>query len=130
MTGAVSAIERNRASLSLRTFVLTRPSTINAATNISGTDMAIRNSWSETTGFSELVAANRPRPWTAPAMEVNATNRIAVLTPGGPNRKAAQSTNGSGRYTRAGMLVPAVGQRKTRAQTAINARPSNAASVN
>src|SRR5262245_17370178 len=121
MTGAVSAIDRNRASLSLRPIAFKRPSAIRAARNISGVDMAMRNSCSETTWSAELAPANGPRPWTAPEIDMIATIRREMLTPSGPKRMAAQRRSGRGRYTRAGTLPsPALGQLKTRAQMAIN----------
>jgi hypothetical protein len=61
-TGAVSAIDRNLASLSRRTFVLARRSSINAAMSISGSEITTRNSWRERTFSPGVLAANGPRP--------------------------------------------------------------------
>jgi hypothetical protein len=61
-TGVVSAMERKRASLSVRAFVFWRRSSMSVARNISGMDTVIRNSWSESTLSVEALTAKGPRP--------------------------------------------------------------------
>src|SRR5262249_8576344 len=129
-TGAVSASVRNRASLSPRTFVFSRRSSIRAARNISGMEIVIRNKCSASTFSVGLLVAKGPCPWIAPEIDKNATINRDVLTPSGPNRTAAQRRNGRGRYTSAGTLPSTgVGQKKTPTPIAISPQPSRQASI-
>ena len=114
-TGAPSAIERKRASLSLSMLARWRRSSMSVARNISGTDIVTRNNWSASTLSTGVLTANGPRPWTAPEIDRDATTRSDVLTPAGPNRTAAQRRNGRGRYTSSGNpALPRVRPLKTR----------------
>jgi hypothetical protein len=118
-TGALSAIERNRSSLSRSALVRARRSATSAARNMSGVEATARNNCNASTLASALAMTKGPRPWTTPEIDRSATIRSAALTPGGPKRTAAQSRSGKGRYTSVGTL-PSVagGRRKTPTLTA------------
>jgi hypothetical protein len=61
ITGAVSAIERKRVSLSLKALVALGPSSVGASRDNCGIDAASRKNWSDTQGSSTSAGTRFPQ---------------------------------------------------------------------
>ena len=116
------SLVRARSSAAARSRVI-------AARVMSGMATTIRKDCIASTLAAGVSPAKGPLPATAPVTASSATSSRLALVAAGPNRTAAQSRNGSGAYSSAGLvLVKGPARVNTRRHTSVSITASTAAS--